>query len=180
MTSYHAGKYTPRGTASACRPICAELTSLRAQHGELVRKYERVSADYAVVARERKYWCSQALKLKRSNMLLSAVLSAKGQQRSARFHQSQGGRRRRPCSRIELSRPVSCMHGRDSNDGGRHTCAILKINSAIVGLRGTWPSACGDASKSASRAWGRRHTAGCKVHSATPAFASNSTARRRS
>ena len=55
----------------------AELTSLRSRFAELTIAHDRLSAEHAAVARNRKYWTSEALRLKRSNMLLAAAFNAK-------------------------------------------------------------------------------------------------------
>ena len=53
------------------------LRAAEARVCELERQLDAAKRECVVVERDRKYWASQTLRLKRSNMLLSAAFSAK-------------------------------------------------------------------------------------------------------
>ena len=50
----------------------AELHSLRAEHGDLVRRFEVLTTEHARTLRDRRNTVSQLLRVKRDNMLLAA------------------------------------------------------------------------------------------------------------
>ena len=55
----------------------AELHSLRAEHGDLVRRFEVLTTEHARTLRDRRNTVSQLLRVKRDNMLLAAALRGK-------------------------------------------------------------------------------------------------------
>ena len=82
----------------------AELHSLRAEHGDLVRRFEVLTTEHARTLRDRRNTVSQLLRVKRDNMLLAAALRGKAgavaAMPMASHAMSGGGRRPRATAAI--------------------------------------------------------------------------------